>query len=191
MIHAMNELPYPGYAAERAALDARVAAADKARAAALPGPMREAFAGEPRHLYGQTLQPVTAGLEAILTRIDSPLLPTFAVILASHGKPPEEVRAAIEAAVKPAPDALIETAFCFTRPARELRGLLDKGRLAFREAAMDAIGDKLNQVQLALLYKACSEHYAQCFVTAISYEAARSETDGTVFTQPPAETTTV
>jgi hypothetical protein len=181
---------YPGFAYEAAKHQVRSGKIEAANAVPLPGPLRKAFAGEPRHLYGFTLRPVTAGLEAILTRIDSLILPTFATVLANQGKSAEDVNAAIAEKVKPNADGLIETVYCFIKHGKELRGLLDKGRVTFREAAMEELGEKLNPIQLALLYKAVCEHYAQAFITAVSYEAAQSGDDNTVFTRPPAEPVT-
>ena len=181
--------PYKGFEKDLAKHAARSESGAMAQAAGLPGPLREAFAGvPPRDLYGFKLQPVTAGLEAVLTAVDSPLLPSFGIILSMRGKPEKEVKAALARKIKPKPECFIETVFCFVKPARELRALLDKGRVAFREAAMAELGDKLNPLQVSLLYQAASEHYAQAFITAISYEAAPQEGGG--FPSPPAETPT-
>lgn len=168
---------------------ARVGATEEANAKPLPGPLREAFAGEPRRVLGYELLPVTAGTEILLTRVESPLLPTFGIMLAHRDKGQKEIQKLLEKKVKPAPESLVETVYCFVRPGRELRALLDKGRVAFREAAMAELGDKLNPLQLMKLYQACAEHYAAAFVTAVQYEAAPQE-GGTVFTAPPAELTT-
>ena len=162
-----------------------------ANAAALPGPLREAFAGEPRRvsarvdgaLVEHTLKPVTAGLEAVLTRIDSPLLPTFGVILSHRGRPEAEIRKELNKRIKPNAEAIPETVFCFIKAPAELRAILDKGRVAFREAAMGELGDRMGAVDMARMYEVCSEHYAAAFLTAISHQAAPPE-DGTVFTKP-------
>ena len=168
-----------------------------ANSVALPGPLREAFAGEPRRLsvasadgpLTYTLRPVTAGLEAILTRIDSPLLPTFAIILSHRGRPEKDLRRELTRRIKPNAEAIPETVFAFLKHPAELRAILDQGRTAFREAAMTELGDRIATLEMARLYEAISEHYAQAFITAISHQAAPPE-DGTVFTKPPPGPTT-
>ena len=184
-------MPNP-LAADLAAHQARQSDRAAANSVALPGPLREAFAGEPRRLsvtsadgpLNYTLRPVTAGLEAVLTRIDSPLLPTFGVILSMRGKSEKEVQRELAKRIKPNAEAIPETVFCFLKAPPELRGLLDKGRTAFREAAMAELGDRVSSLEMARCYEAVSEHYAAAFVTAISHQAAPPE-DGTVFTTPP------
>lgn len=189
--HALDPEPFPGYNAQLAALEAKKAAAAKANAVPLPGPLRQAFAAEPLKVCGYTFQPVTAALEVILTRINSPILPIFALVIECQGKPAEEVSRRIKEEIKPDPEALIETVFAFTRPCRELRALLDQSRAAYRDAAMDAVGDKVTPYEQSKLFESACRHYADCFATAISYEASQQpSTDGTVFTKPAAPPTT-
>ena len=197
-----KELPYPGYAREKAALEERVAKANLARSNPLPGPLREAFAGEPRTLHGFTLQPVAMGLQAILVRIKSPLLDVVRIMQeeltredgADESTP--ELAARVRAGrftkarsrldrLKVAEEELVETVFCFVHPPDHLRGLLDQGRPAFREAAMREIGDRLHPAAVRDLEQAVSAHYAASFVTAVEYTAPTGKDDGTVFTPPP------
>lgn len=204
-----NELPYPGFAREKAALDARVALATRAGATPLPGPLREAFAGDPPSLHGFTLQPVTMGLHPLLVKLNSPLLEIVRImrealsdgIDGDKDLTPEEATAAraarlikahrrIAAEVKAEDETMVETVFAFVTPITDLRQILAKGRDVFREAALRAVGDKLHPVQFAELQQAVGAHYAASFATALQYEAAKSGEDGTVFTVPPAMPTT-
>lgn len=176
----------PDLSAELAAHQARQSALREAHAAALPGPLREAFAAAPQRLHGLTLQPVTCGLVALLTRMDSPLLGIIRVMRAHAGEDlsPEAIQALIDREVPSAPEAMIETVFAFVTPARECRSLLDQGRLAFREAAMARVGDVLHPVQLADLERAIGQHFAASFATQVDYEPERTGAVG--FQSPPA-----
>jgi len=200
--------PYPGYAREKAALDARVDAARRAAASPLPGPLREAFAAEPPSLHGFTLQPVTMGLHPILVRLGSPLLEVIRILreeltrddgadestpdLAAAARTARLSRAQSRLAteVKAEEEALVETVYAFTRPIAEIRALLNKGRDLFRETALRAIADRLHPAQFGELQQLVSRHYAASFATALPYQAPRGPDDGrTVFTPPPARPT--
>ncbi|MGA3266835.1 MAG: hypothetical protein ABSE16_08430 [Verrucomicrobiota bacterium] len=197
---------YPGYLAEKAALEERGRLAGIARSNPLPGPLREAYAGEPRVVCGFTLQPVTMGLQALLVRINSPLLEVVRTMreeltredgmdestpeLASQVRAQRMERATKRiGALNPPQEAAVETVFCFVRPQAELRKALDAGRAAFREGAMQFVADKLHPLQFAELQRAVAEHYAASFATVVNYAAPKGKDDGTVFTPPPAETT--
>lgn len=200
-----NELPYPGYAREKAALDLKVAKANKTKATALPGPLRAAFAGEPRRLHGFTFQPVNAWLISILTRIESPLLEVVRIYrghtseLISAGEIPdaterakalEQVNAAvvaeIEKEVKASPDAAMETVFAFVTPVEDLQALLDESRAKFTGAARARIGT-LHPGTVSELERACGEQFTASFTTALNISAKAPEGEGgTVFTPPPA-----
>ena len=201
---ALSPEPYPGYQAELAALEARAAAARRAAAAPLPGPLREAFAGEPVTVHGFTLQPVTMGLHPILVRIGSPLLEVIRIMReeltradgADESTPAllaaaREARLAkalrrIETEIKAEEETLVETVFAFLRPVAEIRALLNQGRAVFRETALRQVADKLHPAQFAELQRAVSTHYSASFATALSYQAPKEESDkGTVFTMPP------
>jgi len=190
-----TEMPYPGYAREAAALAAKVAAAKRSQAAPLPGPLREAFAGEPRRVCGLTLQPVNAWLLAILTRINSPLLEVLR-IYREHASEiaiaPAEEQAKLEAAIlqeaaagKLAPEAVIETIFAFVTPVEECQQLLDAG--AFREAALQSIGKKFHPAQLSQLQRDVGAYYCASFATALSISpvVTAGGEGGEVFSQPP------
>lgn len=202
-----SEKPYPGYAREKAALDAKVLAAESAAAGPLPGPLREAFAGDPPSVHGFSLQPVKMGLHVMLVKIGSPLLDVVKILreeltredgvdvstpaLSAAARQARLARANDRiAAMEADAEGLIETVFCFVRPLAALRKLWAAGRPAFREAAHAAIGDALTAGQFADLQRAVSAHYAASFATVVKYEAPKGEGDGTVFSGPPAEMTT-
>lgn len=168
---------------------ARDAAIADARTTVLPGPLRDAFAGEPRRLHGFTLQPVTARMAAALQRIDSTLLRLMRIAQKNPGKSAQEIAAIAEDEIKPLPESGIETVFLFVTPGREVWELLNGGREKFRAKAMEVIGDTLHPVQLAELERACAEHFAQSFITMIEYAGPKTPGDGTVFTQPPTSQT--
>jgi hypothetical protein len=162
-----------------------------AAAAPLPGPLREAFAGEPRTVGGFTLQPVTAGLVAVLARIQSPVFDVIRVVRAHADEhlTPAQLAALLETEIQSEPEAMIETVFAFVTPAKERRALLDRGRAVWREAAMDRIGDALHPAQLADLERAVGEHFAASFATVVQYEARREGREPG-FPLPPATSAT-
>jgi hypothetical protein len=165
----------------------RETAIRRAAAAALPGPLREAFAGDPPRVHGFTLQPVTAGLIAVLERIKSPFLAIIREV-AAHQKDGTAPDAAI-AAIQADPESGYETVFCFTTPIAELRALLNKGRELFRETAGKKVGDKLHPVHLAELQRACGLHFGASFATVVEYKPDTPEGGGG-FPSPAARTTT-
>lgn len=201
-----NELPYPGYAREKAAIDAKVAAAARMRGEPLPGALREAFAGEPRRLHGFTFQPVNAWLIAILRRIGSPIV-DIVKIYRAHGEALAEAHKITdkkerEAEVKrihdlildeqrklePAPEAAMETVFAFVIEVEKCQELLDRNRNYFTTSARKLLG-VLHPNVLADLEKACGEHFAASFSTGLNISAVQKDDGGgTVFTQPPAMT---
>ena len=201
------ELPYPGFAREKAALDQKVAAANHARGNPLPGPLREAFSGDPPVCHGFTLLPVATGLQAILQRTKSPVLDVARIIQeelhredGADVSTPElltKARAARMAKaqkrlnrIKATQEELVESIFCFIQPQEYLRELLDRGRSGFREAAMRKIGDKLHPLVVVELFQAVLAHYFASFVTVVEYAAPAGKDDGTVFYPPPAGATT-
>lgn len=201
------ELPYPGFAAEKAALELRIAAAASASAAPLPGPLREAFAGDAPAAHGFTLQPVSMGLHPLLVKIGSPLLDVVRImreVLADghyEGMTPDEAKAErarllavaqarIAAEITAEEEVLVETVFCFVTDVKDLRQIMAKGRETFREVAMRTIGDRLHPAHFAELQQLVSAHYAASFATALQHEAQKGKDDGTVFIAPPATPTT-
>lgn len=198
-----NERPYPGYARELAAMQAKIAAANRAQSEPLPGPLREAFAPEPQPIHGYTLQPVEMGMAILLKRLNSPLLDVVRIMreeltraddadestpeLAASARAARLARAQarLAAEMKADDEAFVETVYCFVKPSAEVRALLATGRDKFREAALREIG-KLHPVHFAELQAAVSAHYAGSFATAVQYEAPAGKDDGTVFTPPPA-----
>lgn len=194
--------PYPGYAAEKAALDAKVAAAQRGQSAALPGSLRGAFAGEPRRVTveGQifTFQPVSAWLLAILTRLESPLLDAIRIVreealaVKSSGDPEQlkklesRIQRRVEKELKPAPDAAMCTVFAFLMPPEACQDLLDGPPKEYARAARGLLG-RLHPTSLAELERACGEHFATSFTTSLSISPAPTDDGGggAVFSQPP------
>ena len=77
--------------------------------------------------------------------------------------------------------------FQFTRPVKEVRATLARGRQAFREASIEAIGG-LPPLAVPLLVKAVERVFVRSCSTAVSFSAPESAgADGEVFTTPPAE----
>ena len=185
---------YVGHAADVAKAEQRAAEISRAAAAPLPGPLREAFAGEPVKLHGLTLQPVNAWLLAILTRIESPLL-AIVEIYRRHGSAfataAPEARSEIEARIaaeiallKSRPEAIIETVFAFVTDVEKLQELLDAGK--FTRTALREIGKRFHPAQLAQIEQAIGTHFAASFATALELES-KAPADGSVFTPPPAD----
>jgi hypothetical protein len=199
-----NEL-YQGHAEDQRKREELAARIERAHSAVLPGALREAFGGGgeaargPLETAAPKLQPVTLGLAANLERIKSPLLEVVRIMRqvlsgsregdASRREDGERehqmelVRQKI-AELKFDEEQIAETVFIFTRPQKRVRKLLDMGRNAFREVAMDELGDKLHPTQMAALQRACAQHYVASFATIISYAAPPSENGEAVFPPP-------
>jgi hypothetical protein len=187
-----TDLP-PGITAEDLARhEARIAGIQRARVAPLPGPLKDAFAPEPITAAGLPLRPMTLGDQITLTQIGSILLEIRAEMatLADSGlelqaigaelsKRLEQPKEGQTAAARQAQitQSAIETVFLFTVPPPEGRKLLAKGLPAFREAAMAAVGDRLNEGQAEELLFALGKLLSQAIVTQVSY-AAEKAADG-------------
>ncbi len=198
--------PYPGYHREVAALQAKVDLAQVVmNGNPVPGPLREAFAGELPVVHGFTLQPVIMALHPLLVQIDSPLLAIARIwreeFAPKNGEMPisdpvaaeadNEARcnhalARIASEIKAEDYLLMETAFVFVRPEPELRALLASGREKFREAAIASVG-QLHQVKFDQLLQAVSKHYSASFATAVNYEPPAAGEGN--FRMPPASAT--
>lgn len=193
-----NEKPYPGYAREASAMAAKTAEAERSRAAALPGPLREAFAGEPFMLYGMRLQPVSCWLVAILTRIHSPLLEVLQ-LFRDHA---DEIAKATQAEAlliqdriaaeasrnRVAPETIIETVFAFVTPVEDAQRMLDDG--TFRQQALAKIG-RFHPSDLVKMQRAVGSYYCGSFSTALSIVPVAPEGgNGEVFSVPPPTTKT-
>lgn len=157
----------------------------EAAIATLPGPLREAFAGETPTIHSFTIRPLTVGMLALLTRINSPLLDVAKVLRLNHEKPQEELQAVLQTIPPPDPEAMTETVFVFTTPAAEVRQLLARGRDAFREAALTKVGDKLSPAQMADLETACGAQFFLGFATVVEFEPLREDLPQN-FPSPPA-----
>jgi hypothetical protein len=193
---------YPGHADDQRKREELAARIERAHSAVLPGALRTAFAGETARANGFALEPVTLGLTANLERIKSPLLDVVRIMreafsekpVNDHQKGESEERASLirekVSELKFDEEQIAETAFVFTRPQKRVRKLLEAGRDKFREAAMEELGDKLHPTQMAVLQRACAQHYVASFATIIGYAAPPAENGEAVFPPPsPGETT--
>ena len=122
-------------------------------------------------IHGFTLQPVSVGLTLALERVQSPLLNFVQIVVEEMARPggaDNSARIARAAArfekLNPPLSALAETAFCFIHTPDFLRDLLDKGRPAFREAALREISDRLSPAHFNELLRAAAKFYAESFV---------------------------
>lgn len=194
---------------------------DRAASAPLPGSLREAFADGPPsvEINGRnvTLQNVTLGLVANLTRINSPLLEVIRILREELSKPDslsasggegqgevaaaaaahqEKLKAAhlrIEQEIAAQDEQIAETVFCFLHTPAQVRELLDRpdGRIAFRNAAMAELGDVLHPTKMAELQNTVAAHYSRSFSTVIGHgSGGRPSEGGEVFIQPPPAKTT-
>lgn len=198
---------YPGHATEQAALESRATRARQIQSEPLPGPLRQAFGGEPRRVHGFLLQDVSAWMVSLLRRIDSPLL-AMVKIYQSHANELSEIAQLTDAALQKAardkiqqkiveeiealqtpPDAAMETVLIFISGCEEIQSLLDSpnGRELFTRAARKMLGF-LHPLQLGELEHACAEHFTQSFSTALQISAVKKENAQTVFTPPPPRT---
>lgn len=154
----------------------RIQAKFEANATPLPGPLLDAFLLEPVKAAGLTLQPVVAYHVTMLQAIGSPIFRKSSL--------PAELRE--EVAISH--DDVYECIYLFTRPIVECRAALRKGRECFREAAIQATGDKLPPSAIMDLERAVIENLTRAFSTHVAHEEASGEGEpGTVFTRPPAE----
>jgi len=157
-----------------AEIEKRAAAKAEANAAALPGPLKNAFDAEPIAVAGFTLEVPKASHMTVLDRIGSPL---YKALFSD-----EEARKSLVASH----EDIYEAIFVFTRPIAVVRAELRKGREAFREAACVAIADQCSPIEIPNLEAAVVKNLTDAISTWIGYEAKGPE-DGTTFTKPPAE----
>lgn len=168
---------------------ARAATHAEAARAPFPGPLREAFAGTPRTVFGYTLQPVNLALLCALEKIESPFIPMVEIIGAMVGKPSHEVATAIEQKLKPTTEQLLATVYCFITPIDEVEAELEKGSASFHKLAKKNIGRKHAIHDLGKLNAAILDHYIDSFKTSVDYRAKRAEGDHS-FPSAPVESKT-
>lgn len=194
---------YPGHTEEQRKREELKARIERAHATVLPGALRLAFAGNDcvTATAGEKeykLQPVTLGMTANLERIKSPLLDMVRIMREvfsdqsrdreGAGNPLAQRDGSVDdllkkvtkrvAALKFEEEQIAETVFIFINPPKKVRQLLEGGPRAFREAAMDELGDKLHPAQMAALQRACSQHYVASFATIIGYGVQPPEGNG-------------
>ena len=152
----------------------------RAQADPLPGPLLDAFAPELPTFCGIPLREVVPTDLGLLKRLDSPLHREMLQL----AKPIEE-RAGIEYT----DEELWELLYLFTRPARDARAALARGRPEFREAALSH-ADKLPAGAFAKrneLLAAISQIWLRAFSTLVEHAPPPGEGDS--FRSPPAPTT--
>jgi hypothetical protein len=173
----MGEL-YPGHEKDLAALRERSDAHVAAATAVLPGPLAGAFDDTgPGPIAGLRVRRLVHYDFVLLKKLDSPLLRQLSA--APGGKTEFDDESGYEMILQ------------FTRPVLEVRALVERGRKAFRQLALEEIGLRLGPLEVAMLLKAVEAEFVRAFSTVVKYSSPESpESSGTVFTPPPALPTT-
>lgn len=160
----------------------RVLAADRAAAEPLPGPLKDAFCGEPVTVGGLTIRKAVHADWVILERLNSPIYQEFL-----EAQKPEGSRDP----VKWSQAEQFELVYLFTRPVLEAKEILDAGRKAFSDEAFKACSD-LSTAEFLALVGGASRALVKNFQTAVSHEPEQKGEDGSnpfpVAGQPPAKT---
>jgi hypothetical protein len=161
----------------------REAEAEQASRAPFPGPLRQAYASQPRTVLGYTLQPVSLSLIAILEQIKSPFIAMVDIISANHGKTSEEIAQAIDSKLKVTTAQIIETIYCFVTDIETVESEQKNGTLS--KAASKEIGRKHHPAQLGPISEAILMHYVASFSTVVDYRAKKAEGDAQSFPSAP------
>jgi len=168
---------YPGQAADLAAKARRDAAAVRANQVPLPGPLRDAFASATKTIHGIALRPIIHSDHIHLQEIGSPILE-----LLLH---PRDPSAPSDSSTPSTPrfseKDVAEFIYVLTAPPRAVRALIAQGRQALREAALEAITDRLTSSQISELARAVLDHYLASFSTRAEIEPQKSEEDRAFF----------
>lgn len=169
-------------------IDAEEEARAAAHAVPLPGPLLTAFTEPATLAAGLKLEPITAAHFIILQQIDAPFLRRvrgFAQWQAAKEAKPEA--ALPEPEMEVSFEEACEQIYVVTRPAREARAALAKGRPYFRELALAATADAIpgDLRLLRELAGAVEVHLINSLATRVQY-APPDAGGGTVFTSPPA-----
>ncbi|TXH10004.1 MAG: hypothetical protein E6R03_15995 [Hyphomicrobiaceae bacterium] len=160
-----------------------------ANAEPLPGPLAKAFTAEELKQFGFIIRPVVASDFILLKRLESPLYrQTF--VLAEHARkikageiPPD----AAPPATKYDEEECVEMIYQFTRPLAEVRTALQRGRIAFRETALQTITDAIPLARMdefPRLVATVVENFTAAFSTAVQYGDPKKDENETVFTTP-------
>lgn len=158
----------------------REGAKGRANAEVLPGPLAGAFPTEAgREVAGLRMRPLVHYDYVILRRLDSPL---YRKVL-ELGKPESDRQ---EVAFED--EDGYEMVWQFTRPVKEVAGVLARGRQAVRQAAVEEIGQRLGALEVQELVRLAVENFVAASSTAVGYRTPSGE-GGEVFTGPPARGT--
>src|SRR5712672_3155935 len=129
-----------------------------------PGPIADAFGEDDIPVKTASgivrVRPIVHADIILLKRLDSPL---YRQMQEAY----KEVGSRDETNVDD--EESCEICFQFTRPCREARTLLSKGRDEFREAALQAISDLHNPAEITQILKAVAEQVKRMFETALKY----------------------
>lgn len=150
----------------------RAMAASRAGHDPLPGPLSGAFLDQEIKVLDVSVRPVVAFDMAMFKKLDSPL---YRQMLE-----PENA-----ASIQFTEEEGWEMCFQFTRPCREVRAALAKGREAFRESATQAFGDKYRPQDITKIVDAIAEQIKRVFSTAVAHETGDESEGGktTFFTE--------
>lgn len=144
----------------------------------LPGPLLEAFLPEPLVAAGYTLREVVAADWAILKKLDSPILKELQGLAMNPDLPRPEIAYTEE--------DIWELLFLWTRPPREVRACLARGRPEFREHVLretaDALPASIVQERGAIL-TALASNLVRALATRVTHQPAGE--DGPNFRKAP------
>ena len=169
---------YPGHAADQQRQAGRAREIARATAAVLPGPLADAFAGAPTVIAGLTVRPLVHYDFVLLRKLGSPLLKQLDAAVTGEARTPIT------------DEQGYEIIWQFTRPIREVIAAVALGPEKFRERAITDIGLTLGPIEVALLVKAVEAEFLRSFATKLKYGSPPAESEGTVFTPPPAPAAT-
>lgn len=131
----------------------------------LPGPLSVAFGGESETVRSFTVRPMMAGDWILLRELGSSLI---------VGRESDSL----------GDSELVELCYLFTRPARECRAILAKGRKEFTEQANETIADVLSPGDLSQLVAAVFKQVKSASDTMMKFSSGDKDSK-TVFPEPP------
>lgn len=149
----------------------RLASTHVANNEVLPGPLAEAFSPRQNIKVGPfTVRPMVAGDRVLFKLLDSP----FHREALAKSVPTTNGTSEVDMT----PEETFELCFQFTRPVSESRAMIEKGREAFRNAAILAIGD-LTEVEIAMIINAISEQMKRAVASWLQFSGKPGDGEGT------------
>lgn len=147
------------------------AARDRVSGDPLPGPLAQAFLEGDIQAGGLAIRPFVASDWVILRGLESPIIRLIEELAQN---PKEDPKITISDEEK------FEIIYQFTRPAKECRALLKRGKDLFRETATDFVDErKLNLVQMQECLNAAMEQIRRSWETTLKYQSDQGKGDGT------------